>query len=261
MQIGILSKRKGNFAGEMQKYLETKGHAVKIFTAKDLNVNEMLLKRDLYILKSKHLLYLYAGYFLEANMIPVIPNTTISYIHKNRVESYFSMKALGFLCPKTFMGTFKTLKNQLHESSFPLISKPMHGSGSRGVKVYNSLQDFNVSTGDYLYLENFIKGTHYLAYFIENEICICKKRPLSNEHQETELIESDKEIERYLIKWKEKYNLLFGHLDLVREDNTNKLFVVDAGTFPEFTNWKHDTDPISKICDLILKEYTVLKNK
>ena len=260
MKIGILSKRKSNFAGEIQKYLEINGHEVKIFTADDLIINENLLNRDLYILKSKHLLYLYAGYFLEANMIPVIPNTTISYTHKNRVESYFSMKKLGLLCPKIFMGTFKTLKSQLQESNFPLISKPMHGSGSKGVKVYNSLQDFNIPTENYLYLENFIKGTHYLAYFIDNEICICKKRPLSNEHQETELIESDKEIEKYLIKWKEKYNLLFGHLDLVRETNTNKLYVVDAGTFPEFSNWKCETDPTSKICDLILEEYRNLKN-
>ena len=260
MKIGILSKRKSNFAGEIQKYLEINGHEVKIFTADDLIINENLLNRDLYILKSKHLLYLYAGYFLEANMIPVIPNTTISYTHKNRVESYFSMKKLGLLCPNIFMGTFKTLKSQLQESNFPLISKPMHGSGSIGVKVYNSLQDFNFPTENYLYLENFIKGTHYLAYFIDNEICICKKRPLSNEHQETELIESDKEIEKYLIKWKEKYNLLFGHLDLVRETNTNKLYVVDAGTFPEFSNWKCETDPTSKICDLILEEYRNLKN-
>ena len=260
MKIGILSKRKGNFTGEILKYLEIKGHEVNIFTANDLIVNKTLLNRDLYILKSKHLLYLYAGYFLEASKIPVIPNTNISYTHKNRVESYFSMKKLGLLCPNIFMGTFKTLKNQLQESNFPLISKPMYGSGSKGVKVHNSLQDFNVPTENYLYLENFIKGTHYLAYFIENEICICKKRPLSNEHQETELIESDKEIEKYLIKWKEKHNLLFGHLDLVRETNTNKLYVVDAGTFPEFSNWKRDTDPTSKICDLILNEYGVLKN-
>jgi len=245
--------------GMIQKYLENSGHEVKIFTANDLNVNEMLLNRDLFILKSKHLLYLYAGYFLEANKIPVIPNTNISYIHKNRVESYFSMKEVGLLSPKIFMGTFKTLKSQLNESSFPLISKPILGSGSKGVIVHKSLQDFIAPTENYLYLENFIKGTHYLAYFIENEICICEKRPLSNEHQETELIESDKEIEKYLIKWKEKYNLLFGHLDLVRETNTNKLYVVDAGTFPEFSNWKCDSDPTSKICDLILKEYRALK--
>ncbi|MBY9010217.1 MAG: ATP-grasp domain-containing protein [Candidatus Lokiarchaeota archaeon] len=259
MNIGILSKKKGKLIREIQKCLEDSGHGVKIFTLNDLFVNEMLLNKDFYILKSKNLLFLYAGYFLDANMVPVIPNTNISYIHKDRVESHFSMKNLGFLCPKLFMGTLKTLKSQLKESSFPLISKPIFGSGSKGVKVYNSFQDFNTPTENYLYLENFIKGTHYLAYFIENEICICEKRPFSNEHQATELIESDKEIEKYLIKWKEKYNLLFGHLDLVRETNTNKLYVVDAGTFPQFSNWKHDTDPASKICDLIVKKYQEIR--
>ena len=79
MKIGILSKRKGHLAGEIQKNLELRGHEVKLFTANDLNVNEMLLNRDLYILKSKHLLYLYAGFFLEANKIPVI-QTLISVI-------------------------------------------------------------------------------------------------------------------------------------------------------------------------------------
>ena len=260
MKIGILSKRTGNFAGEIQKYLASIGHEVEIFTANDLNINEKLLNKDLYILKSKHLIYLYAGYFFEANMVPVIPNTNISYIHKDRVESHFSMKKLGFICPETFMGTFKTLKSQLQKSTFPLISKPVLGSGSKDVKVFNSFQEFNLSTEKYLYLEKFIKGTHYLAYFIENEICICEKKPLSNEHQKTKFIESDKEIEKNLIKWKEKYNLLFGHLDLVRETNSNKLYVVDAGTFPEFSNWKRDSDPTSKICDLILKEYKALKN-
>jgi len=260
MKIGILSKREGHFAGEIQKYLTINGHDVKIYTAENLHVNAILLNKDLYILKSKHLLFLYAGYYLESNKIPVIPNANISYVHKDRVESYFTMKSIGFLCPKIYMGTIKTLKSQLKESNFPLISKPILGSGSRNVKVYNSPQDFNASSDGYLYLEKFIEGTHYLAYFIGKEICICEKKPLANEHQETVFIESDKEIEKYLIKWKEKYNLLFGHLDLVRETNSNKLYVVDAGTFPEFSNWKLDTDPISKVCDLILKEYRVLKN-
>ena len=74
MKIGILSKREGHFAGEIQKHLKINGHDVKIYTAENLHVNEILLNRDLYILKSKHLLYLYAGYYLESNIIPVIPN-------------------------------------------------------------------------------------------------------------------------------------------------------------------------------------------
>ena len=73
------------------------------------------------------------------------------------------------------------------------------------------------------------------------------------------LLKADREIENYLRKWKKEYNLLFGHLDLVRENKTNELFVVDAGTFPEFSNWKHKIDPVSRICDLILKKYQEIR--
>ncbi|MFW9821231.1 MAG: hypothetical protein ACFFE5_16630, partial [Candidatus Thorarchaeota archaeon] len=73
--------------------------------------------------------------------------------------------------------------------------------------------------------------------------------------------DSDIEIEKYLMSWKQKNKVLFGHLDLVRENKTNKLFVVDAGTFPEFSNWKQELDPVSNVCDLILKNYQEIKRK
>ena len=261
MKIGILSKRTGNFTGKIKLYLEKKGHTVNIYTANNLCINDSLLVNDFFILKSKHLFYLYAGYFLEANNVPVIPSTDISYRHKNRIESYFSIKNTNLLLPNVFMGTIDTLKSQLKKTNLPLISKPILGSGSKGVKVINSFQDFNTIGEESFYLEKFIEGTHYLVYFIDKEICICEKKPLANEHDKVKVIHSDGEIEEYIRKWKNKYNLLFGHLDLVRDKNTNKLFVVDAGTFPEFSNWKHNTDPVSKVCNLILDRYQQIKNK
>ena len=260
MKIGILSKRTGNFTGKIKSYLESNGHQVSIFNAINLCINESLLENDFYILKSKHMLYLYAGYFLEANKIPVIPDTSLSYTHKDRIESYFAIKKTGLLLPSVYMGSFNSLKNKLHDSYFPLISKPILGSGSKGVRVYNSFKDVNPEIEEPIYLESFIEGTHYLAYFIENDFCICEKKPLSNEHGETNLIKSDKEIEEYLKKWKNKYKLLFGHLDIVREKKTNRLYVVDAGTFPEFSNWKREIDPVSKVCNLILKKYQEVIN-
>lgn len=259
MKIGIISKSLGNFTGKMKSYFESNGHQVSIFTATNLCINESLLERDFYVLKSKHMLYLYAGYFLEANKIPVIPDTSLSYIHKDRIESYFAIKKTGLLVPFIYMGAPNTLINQLKSSHFPLISKPVFGSGSKGVRVYNTIKDFDSGKEEPLYLEKYIEGTHYLAYFIENAFCICEKKPLSNEHDEVKLIESDDEIEDCLRKWKRKYNLLFGHLDLVRENKTNRLYVVDAGTFPEFSNWKHEIDPVSKISDLILKKYQEIR--
>ncbi|MFX0077005.1 MAG: RimK family alpha-L-glutamate ligase [Candidatus Hermodarchaeota archaeon] len=255
MKIGILSKRTEKFTGKIKRYFESRGHQVSVYTANNLCINDSLLENDFYILKSKHLLYLYAGHFLEANKIPVIPNTNISYIHKDRIESYFALKKIGLLVPSTYMGYVNTLKSKLQSSHFPLISKSIFGSGSRGLKVYNSIKYFDFQGEEPLYLEKFIEGNHYLAYFIENHICICEKQPLTNEHSEMTLIESDKEIEKCLMNWKNKNKLLFGHLDLVRENNTNKLYVVDAGTFPEFTNWKYQINPVSSVCELIIKQY------
>ena len=259
MKIGILSKRTGNFVGKIKSYFESNGHQVSIYTATNLCINASLLENDFYILKSKHLIYLYAGYFLEANKIPVIPNTSISYIHKDRIESSFAMKRAGLLVPFIYMGNINTLNKQLQNSYFPLISKPILGSGSNGIRVYKTFEDFTPDYEEPLYLEKYIEGTHYLAYFIGDNLCIFEKQPLANEHGKTILIESDKEVEEYLRKWRQKYNLLFGHLDLVRENKTNKLFVVDAGTFPEFSNWKQEIDPVSSVCKLILKKYQEIR--
>ncbi|MFW9821230.1 MAG: hypothetical protein ACFFE5_16625, partial [Candidatus Thorarchaeota archaeon] len=182
MKIGILSKRTGGFTGKIKSYFESSGHQVSVYTANNLCINESLLENDFYILKSKHMLYLYAGYFLEANKVPMIPNTSISYIHKHRVESLFALKTTGLLIPPMYMGYINTLKDQLQKSYFPLISKPIFGSGSRGVKVYNSTEEIYLQEEELLYLEKYIEGVHYLAYFIGDNICVCEKEPLANEH-------------------------------------------------------------------------------
>lgn len=100
MNIGILSKRKTMMAGKLKAHLENKGYIVSIYTLEDLVINKSLLNHDFFILKSKSLFFLYAGYFLEANNIPVIPKPDVSFIQKNRIQSHFLIKKLGLLCPK-----------------------------------------------------------------------------------------------------------------------------------------------------------------
>ena len=85
MNIGILSKRTGFFTGDLKTFYESKGHHVTIYTKENLCINESLLNNDLFVLKSKHQIpFIYAGVYLEAYGITVIPNTDISYKHKNR---------------------------------------------------------------------------------------------------------------------------------------------------------------------------------
>jgi glutathione synthase/RimK-type ligase-like ATP-grasp enzyme len=256
MKIGILSKRKTHLTGNMKGYYESKGHEVTIFTADNLCINESLLKNDFYILKSKQIFYLYAGYYLEAHNVPVIPETDISFKIKNRIESQLLLRKANILTPDFYIGTLETLKIQLKNKNFPLIAKPIMGSGSRGVKFIKAHQDLDlINTDDYIYVEKFIEGTHYIIYFIGDDICSCEKTPLVNEHTDAKHIEITKDMRQIVYKFKNSYNLLFGHLDIVKEKNTGKIFVVDPGSFPEFSNWKCKVDTVPLLCNLILEEF------
>ncbi len=259
MKIGILSKRTTMLAGRLKRYLENEGHEVKIYTSENLCINEVLFRNDFYILKSKSIFFLYAGFYLKENNIPVVPNPDITYKHKNRIEAHFLIKEADLFYPNYFFGSIDALKSQLDDSNFPLVLKPLMGSGSRGVKIVNSFEDLSSINRDVLYLENFIKGTHYLVYFIDDETCTLEKPPLNNEHIEMTLIPTPKDVKEIINKWKSTHDLLFGHLDIIREDSSNKLIVVDPGSFPEFSNWKRETDPVSKTCNLILEKVKKLK--
>ena len=262
MKIGILSKKTTGMTGLMKEFFENAGHIVTIYTLKNLCINEALFENDLFILKSKKIIYIYAGHYLEKNNIPVIPNPNIIYNHKNRIEAHYLIKKTGLILPEFYFGKVQTLLDQLKPSDFPLILKPIMGSGSRGVKKITSFGDLKPKNDQPLYLEKYIKGTHYLVYFIDDEMCILEKPPLSNEHVDMKeiLINDDNDdIREVVIRWKNHYNLLFGHLDIVREHNTDKIYIVDPGSFPEFSNWRCDKNPAPKICNLILKRYEYLK--
>ncbi len=263
MKIGILSKRKGNLTGKLKKYFENKNLEVKIYTLENLNINDSLLENDFFILKSKKLFFLYAGYYIEANNIPVIPNPNFTYMQKNRIESHFLIKRAGLNVPDIFMGTPETLKKSFQTRDFPLIVKPIMGSGSKGILKINTFEDLDFNQNHPLYLEKYIKGEHYIVYFIGNEICTLIKPPLSNEHVDMEKIDTPNDIRKSIEKWRKFLNggALFGHLDMVREKETKKLYIVDPGSFPEFSNWKCESPFIPKICNLILNQFENLKGK
>ena len=168
MKIGILSKRTGHLTGKLKFFFKDQGHNVTIYTKKELQLDESLLENDFYILKSKTLFFIYAGMYAEANNIPVIPNPEISRKHKNRLEAYFLIRNAGLLYPEYYYGTLEAIKNHIKKIQFPLIQKPIIGSGSRGVKKVNKIEDIELEGDDFIYLERFIEGVHYLAYFIGN---------------------------------------------------------------------------------------------
>ena len=244
------------FAAKIKQFLESEGHVVELYTLENLNIYQSLLNNDFYIMKSKHMFFLYAGYFLDTHNIPVIPNVNLSYKHKNRIESHYLIKQAGLLGPSTYMGMVDVLKTKLKKTDYPFIQKPLMGSGSRGVRFITSSDDLKSTDGGPIYLEKFIQGIHYLSYFIDNKVCVYEKLPLVNEHARVKAIEMTQDLIDITLRWKNFYSMLFGHLDIVRDENTNKLHVVDPGSFPEFSNWNCSVEPEKEVCRLILNEYS-----
>ena len=242
-------------AGDLSLYLQSKGHSVKIYTLNELTINHELLKNDLFILKSKQLFFLYAGYFIESNNLPIYPRTEVAFKNKNRIEAYFLVKQAGLLSPNIYLGTKNILNSKLPYNLGPFIQKPIMSSGSKGIKIINKPDDIEAEDNEIVYIEKFINGTHYLAYFIQNEILVYEKKPLANEHTPVKEIDKTKDLQEIILKWKNFHDILFGHLDLVRDNNTDEIYIVDTGCFPEFSHWKNVTDAVKSIGDLILNLY------
>ncbi|MFW9874746.1 MAG: ATP-grasp domain-containing protein [Candidatus Thorarchaeota archaeon] len=264
MKIGILSKRKTMFTHELKANLENRGFTVTIYTLENLIINENLLNNDFYILKSKNLFFLYAGYYLEANNILVIPKPHISFVQKNRIQSNFLMKKIGILTPDIYLATADTFRNELRE--YPYILKPIMGSGSKGVKIIRSIEDLELGNDKIVYLEKYIKGLHYNVYFIGDSICTLIKPPLSNEHVDMKKIDTPDDIKNLINKWIAYFNgeVLFGHLDIVREEFSNKLYTVDTGSFPEFVHYttkEGKATAVKEISNIILGQFKKEKNK
>jgi hypothetical protein len=255
LKVAILSKREEMFTGDLSHYLQSKGHIVKIYTSKNLIINQKLLKNDLFILKTKQLFFLYAGYFIESNNLPIYPSTETAFKNKNRIEAYYLIKQSGLLSPNIYLGKKDILKKNLSYNLGPFIQKPIMSSGSKGIKIIYKFDDIEAEEEEIVYIEKFISGTHYLAYFIKDKILVYEKEPLANEHAPVKETELTKDLQKIILKWKNDYGLNFGHLDLVKEENTNKIYIVDTGCFPEFSHWKNGTDAAKSIGDLILDLY------
>ncbi|MBN1801294.1 MAG: hypothetical protein JW891_07295 [Candidatus Lokiarchaeota archaeon] len=258
-RIGILSKRTTTFAGRMKDYFETKGHEVKIYTLNDLCINKDLLhEQDCFVLKSKKIIYLNAGFFIKANKIPIFPDPELTFKHKNRIQAHYLLKQAGLTSPDFFVGSKNALKNHISTMDLPLVSKSFMDSGSLDATFIKEGKDLNL-LGEYVvYFERKIVGKHYIIYFIEDEISVSEKSPLSTEHAKMKEVIPTESMIKTVEKWRSTHDVPFGHLDVIEEDSTGNIVVVDPGNFPEFANWKKNNDPCPKVCDIILNRFGLI---
>ena len=253
MNIGILSKKETGLVEKIKSNLESKQKKVNIYTSKNLFLNGSLLNNDFFILKSKKKLFLYAAYYIESHKIPVFPNPTLCYHCRHRILADSLAKNAGLKRPNIFFGTLGMLKKQLEPHMFPFILKSVMSSGGLGIKIIDSIEDLD-KTEDIIYLEKIIEGKHYSIHFIEDDIMLFEKTPFSQGIKKS--IPPTEDFIELISNWRKffKEGLFFGHLDVVRENNTDELYVVDIGTFPQFKNWENGIDPAARIANIIIEQ-------
>jgi len=253
MKIGILTRRRTGLVKDLKAVLEQMEYVVRIYSYDNLHIDESLFNNDFYILKSKKELFLNAAFYIKAHGIPIFPDPDICYSHRNRVKAHQLIRTYGLKCPNIYVGILGMLQKKLRPKDFPLVQKKIMGSESKGVFVVNSLQEVK-SQDPIIYLEEYIEGTHFNVHFIEDEIEVFLKKPFDPEIvKRTELTE---DIEDLIRRWKSNHEtkLRFGHLDIIREKDSNELYIVDVGTFPQFSHWEPSKKPLKKLVAIILNE-------
>jgi len=248
MKIAVYTKKEIGFFENFRADLENRGHDVFPINLTNLSVDESIGEFDLVILKSKKLFFIYAGYLAESMCIPVIPSPDITRQVSNRIQFPFIARRGGIRTPNFYLGFPETIRKTLSEADFPMMLKGIVGTGSRGIELIKSIDEIAELNKRFLYLEQYISGRHLLCYFIEDDIMVFEKEPFKNEHYPVRSGSLDGDIADAVRRWRDTTGLQFGHLDLVREDGTGELILVDPGAFPQFTHWPGAQERISHIC-------------
>ncbi len=248
MNIAVYTKKEKGFFEHFRADLEKKDHHVIPINLLSLTVDDKIRKYDLVILKSKKLFFIYAGYLAQSMGIPVIPEPDITHKVSNRIQFPFIARIAGIRTPNFYMGFPETIRKTLSETDFPLMLKGIVGTGSRDIKFLRSIDEIAGMNKRFYYLEQYISGLHLICYFIENDIMVFEKEPFKNEHFPVRFNSPEKDISDAVKRWRDATGLQFGHLDLVRENSTGELVLVDPGAFPQFTHWPGAPERIADIC-------------
>ena len=257
MKIAMTTKRLPGFCNDFEQFVEARGHQVQFVKMDSLclgdnnkNKNNKILSTDLFVLKSKHLFFIYAGLQAKAQGIPVIPDPHTSFLIRNRLEFPLLARRANIETSRCFFGHYDEVKKRLTPEHFPLLLKTMVGSGSDGIRIINSVEELPETT--FLYLEHLYRGEHMLVYFIENEIRVFRKKPFVGEQSPVEALPLSDDVASLVKGWQKSTGLAFGDLDLIRTEEDNRLVLVDPGTFPQFSHWEGAVELVS---ESILKFY------
>jgi hypothetical protein len=245
MRIAVLTKRRTGLSAVLEACAAREGHDVTLLDLPNLVVDDTLGAFDLVVVKSKQLYFLYAGFHAQALGVTVVPDPSICKQVSTRIERPFLARRAGIAIPRFYFASPQAAREQLSEAAFPLVRKPMVGSGSAGVSMVASKAQLPHTADRHLYLERFVPGRHLLVYFIADEVRTYQKQPFVSGREPVVPLPAEADVAAVVERWKRVTGLGFGHLDLVRDERTGGLVMVDAGAFPQFRHWPGAAERVS----------------
>ncbi|MFO1303952.1 MAG: hypothetical protein U1F54_09485 [Burkholderiales bacterium] len=237
MKIAILTKRRTGLVEVLAACALRDGHEVALIGLADLEVDDRLAGYDLVIQKSKQLFFLYAGLHAKALGVRVVPDPETSRQVTNRIERPFLARRAGIATPRLWFGTPEAVRARLATAEYPVVRKPIVGSGSHGVQLVEGPSELPAASNRHLYLEACVRGRHLLVYFLGDDLRAFEKRPFVSGREPVQAVEPAGDVAELVRRWRDATGLSFGHLDLVRDERTGGLVMVDAGPFPQFPHW------------------------
>ncbi|MFO1312483.1 MAG: ATP-grasp domain-containing protein [Burkholderiales bacterium] len=247
MRIAVLTKRRTGLVEVLAAHARRDGHEIALIGLADLAVDDRLGGYDLVVQKSKQLFFLYAGLHAKALGVRVVPEPETSRQITNRIERPFLAQRADIAVPRFWFGTPEVVRDRLAAEHYPVVRKPIVGSGSTGVQLVDGPSRLPATTDRHLYLEECIPGRHLLVYFVGEDVRVFEKRPFVSGREPVHAIDPQDDVAANVTRWRRATGLPFGHLDLVRDDRSGELVLVDAGPFPQFPHWPEAAERVSDL--------------
>ena len=263
MKILLLSCRERGSHKMLMAGLRAKGHTVTGTDLANLSIDDSILDNDSLILGDSHLFFTYAGKYARSFGVPVIPDPELVQKLSMRTEFFRIAGRVGIGTPNFYMGHTGTIMSGEGRMDFPLVHKNL--AFPHAARLVRSMDDLPVDEHRFLYLEEFIDGSHLLVYFIDKvgsvgssdpsenylvgeNIQVFEKEPFSHEKGPVDPVSADEEVCELVHRWRKATKMNFGALEIVRDRGTNELYLINAVPFPEFTHWP---EGLERVVDFI----------
>lgn len=194
---------------------------------KDIKIIIPIIDPEIYILSK------FREKFLKKNIMLMVSSEQVLNICYNKLEMNEFLKKNKFLFPKTY-NEINRFQNAIsnREIDFPVIIKPIYGSGSEDTYIVNSMEEVNAHFKEGSLIQQFIEGQEYgVDVFNDKDNkpirCVVKKK-LAMRSGETDKAISvkDSNIQSKVIDLA-KHLKHFGNMDCDVIVNNDNVYFID----------------------------------